>query len=164
MVSIFKVRFVFTDRDGLEIDPHRDIWMVYLARQIKALIHFQELLDGQTSTLRAPALRERLRACFPEDHEVHTHQAALAEWNPSTFDWPSGQSFKVTLRQTGMHSILPQGIYLRFHFKTGSLLTKSTQMTLRARRWTTSVFSSNGHLKQQMQCDAPFDGLEMSRS
>ncbi|KAF6755591.1 hypothetical protein DFP72DRAFT_1067397 [Ephemerocybe angulata] len=88
----------FRGRTGAPLDIHRDIWMRYLARQVKSLQRYQDIVDCREGTSRGQALKVKLSTCFPDDHAIHAEVEHSGRAH-DTFAWPIDESFVVGIRE-----------------------------------------------------------------
>ncbi|KAJ2911829.1 hypothetical protein MD484_g8585, partial [Candolleomyces efflorescens] len=99
MVLWLEAHFIFTGDSGERLDLADDIWMTYLARQIKALVCLQDTLDQRRPASSLPDIKARVAATF-NTHQVAIRLQRTADSMTDDFEWPSGHLFTITLRES----------------------------------------------------------------
>ncbi|KAJ2921671.1 hypothetical protein H1R20_g15422, partial [Candolleomyces eurysporus] len=97
IVAWLEAQFIFSSPHGIRLEIHRDIWMLFLARQVKALLSYRDLVGqrGNPGNFRA-----KMEACLINHTDLSTKLAELSEWQADNFDWPDEMVFQVNVRQS----------------------------------------------------------------
>jgi hypothetical protein len=99
MVSWLQAHFIFTGNSGERLDVCDDIWLPYLARQIKALGSLQTNLGQRYPTSSLPDIQAKVADCL-DHHVVTPYLQQTTEITVDDFSWPSTHGFIVAVRET----------------------------------------------------------------
>lgn len=103
IVAWLSVRFLFTVEQNRRLDLYNDIWMLFLAKEVKSILVYQDILEQQGLLLRPGFVQRRLDLCFDGNSSFQSKFASLDESKPSQFGWTHDLDFVVTIRDSPQH-------------------------------------------------------------
>lgn len=100
IVAWFNSKLLIVDERDRRLDLYHDIWMLYLAREVKAITTYQTLLEQLRLSPRPGYVQQKLKVVFEHHRAFHGHLISLEGWEPDRFGWTETTRFMVSLRHT----------------------------------------------------------------
>ncbi|RXW18462.1 hypothetical protein EST38_g7394 [Candolleomyces aberdarensis] len=100
IVAWLEARFIFNSQHGMRLEVYQDIWMLFLARQVKALVGYGDLVEQRDPLSNPGVFRTKVDACARGHPDLQAKLEGLEGWKADSFDWCDDLAFKVSIRQS----------------------------------------------------------------
>ncbi|RXW13935.1 hypothetical protein EST38_g11919 [Candolleomyces aberdarensis] len=100
MISWLDARLIFTGAHQNRLNVYHGVYLLYLARQTKALVAYREIVEQRTSCPNPGILRAKVESTFKNQIALHAKMNELEGWTADGFGWPSDLTFDVTIRES----------------------------------------------------------------
>lgn len=98
IVAWLSARFFFSTQRNQRLDLYDDIWMLYLAQEVKVIEAYQAIQEDRHLSSQHGYVQTKIRQCFQNHQAFHAKLAVLGEWEPQRFGWSGDLDFVVTVR------------------------------------------------------------------